>query len=199
MSNYKPPFILASASPRRRQLLAKAGYTFKVCAADIDESTFSAAGLDPRQYAEKLALAKAKNVAVKYPDSLVIGADTLIDFDGEIIGKAANPDNARQIVSKLFSKPHKVITALAIIRLADKTQMLQSQVTVIYPKKMTEEQIESHIQNNSWQGKAGAYAIQENGDEFVQRIEGSLTNVIGMPMRLLNRMLAALTDTELPS
>lgn len=197
MLNYQPPIVLASASPRRKQLLAQAGYTFTVCAPEIDESGFSAEGLDSCEYAENLAVAKANNVAVKYPASLVIGADTLIDFDGEIIGKAADADNARQIIRKLFSKSHKVITALAIVRLADKTQMVQSQVTVVYPKKMTEEQIEEHIRGGSWQGKAGAYAIQENGDEFVQRIEGSLTNVIGMPMELLKRMLASLADTDL--
>lgn len=181
--------ILASASPRRKQLLAQAGYRFKVVPPDVDESAFLNDSISPCEYAERLALAKAKNVATRFPKSLVIGADTVVDFKGRIIGKPADAIQAGQIIKKLFSKPHKVITALAIIRLSDGTQTVESDITTVYPKKMTAEQIEEHIKSQSWRDKAGAYAIQENGDEFIEKIQGSLTNVMGLPMELLQRML----------
>jgi len=181
--------ILASASPRRRDLLAQAGYRFEVVPSDVDESAFEGGTAGPREHAEALALAKAEDVAHRYPEALVIGADTIVDYDGQIIGKAADAGEAEAITRKLFSKPHKVITGLALVRLCDNTQVVRSDVTIVYPRKMTDEQIARHIAGGSWQGKAGAYAIQETGDEFVDHIDGSLTNVMGLPMELLQRLL----------
>ena len=181
--------VLASASPRRKDLLKKAGYRFKVAPAGIDESSFVSAGTAPAEYAEKLALAKAKTVAAEYQNRLVIGADTVVDFNGQIIGKPADAKDAEQITKKLFSAPHKVITAVAIVRLSDNTELLEHDTTTVYPRKLTAEQLTMHIKSNRWQDKAGAYAIKESGDEFVERIEGSLTNVMGMPMELLQQML----------
>jgi septum formation protein len=181
--------ILASASPRRKQLLAEAGYKFISVTPDIDELAFPMEGQTACAYAKQLALAKAKSVAEKHPDCLVIGADTVVDFNGEIIGKPADAKDAEQITRKLFSAPHKVITGLAIVRLSDSIEIVESDTTIVYPKKMTAEQIAEHIKSGSWRDKAGAYAIQETGDEFVEKIEGSLTNVMGMPMELLQRLL----------
>jgi septum formation protein len=181
--------VLASASPRRRELLAQAGYTFEVVPPNVDESAFVSGASTPREHAEALALTKARNVAPRYPDSIVIGADTLVDLHGRIIGKPADAAEAESITRKLFSTPHKVITGLALIRLSDNTQIVRSDVTIVYPRKMTEEQIAKHIAGGSWEGKAGAYAIQETGDEFVDHIEGSLTNVMGLPMELLRQLL----------
>lgn len=185
--------ILASASPRRRQLLAKAGYKFKVVPSYIDESPPNVAvggtGLNAAEYAKGLALAKAKKVAGKFPDCLVISADTVVDFNGEIIGKPADAKEAELITRKLFSAPHKVITGIAIVRLSDGAEIIDSDTTIVYPKKLTDEQIAGHIKGLSWRGKAGAYAIKEKGDEFVERIEGSLTNVMGLPMELLGELL----------
>ena len=183
-------FILASASPRRKELLAKAGYSFEVVVPDVDESTFHKDRLSAEEYAKQLALAKATSVATEFPTSLVLGADTVADFAGEIIGKAADATEAEQITLKLFSEPHRVVTGVAILRLSDGTQLLRSDSTTVYPKKLTPEQIADHIKSGRWQGKAGAYAIQENGDEFVERIEGSMTNVMGLPMEMLERMFA---------
>ena len=177
--------ILASASPRRKELLTKAGYRFTCLSADIDESAFLSKDISPCEYAKRLALAKAKNVAAKFPDSLVIGADTVVDFNGEIIGKPTDAKEAERITKKLFSARHKVITAVAIVRLSDGIEIIESDITTVYPKRLTPEQIAEHIEGKSWRGKAGAYAIQEGGDEFVEKIEGSLTNVCGLPMELL--------------
>lgn len=181
--------ILASASPRRQQLLSEAGYKFAVVTADIDESAFAVEHIEPCACAERLALAKAKSVAGHFPDCLVIAADTVVDFDGEIIGKPADAKEAEKITRKLFSRPHKVITAVALVRLKDGVELVESDTTTVYPKKMSEQQLAEHIKGGSWQGKAGAYAIQEEGDEFVEKIDGSLTNVMGLPMELLEQML----------
>jgi septum formation protein len=189
---YQAPVILASVSPRRRQLMYEAGYEFTVVPPQVDESAFAADQADPVEYAKRLALVKAKSVALKYPDSIVIGADTIVDFQGLIIGKAADAKEAAQIIRKLFSEPHKVITGVAIVRLSDGTELLQSDSTTVYPRKMTPGQIADHIRGGSWRDKAGAYAIQETGDEFVEKIEGSLTNVMGLPMELLESLLAGL-------
>lgn len=186
--------ILASASPRRKQLLTRAGYKFKVVPPDIDESTFPNNSIGPCEYAERLALAKAKNVAARFPDRLVIGADTVVDFNGQVIGKPVDERQAQQIIKKLFSTSHKVITAVAIIRLSDGTEIVESDTTTVYPKRMTTEQIAEHIKSESWRDKAGAYAIQENGDEFIEKIEGSLTNVMGLPMELMQRLLEGFID-----
>ena len=192
--NSKLSIILASASPRRRQLLAQAGYKFTVVVPDIDESVFSAERVSPCEYAKRLALAKAKNVAAKFPDCLVIGADTVVDYKSKIIGKPADAKEAEQITKKLFSKSHKVITAVAIVRLSDHTEIVESDTTAVHPRKMNAEQIAEHIKSGSWQDKAGAYAIKESGDEFVEKIEGSLTNVMGLPMELLQRMFRKFVD-----
>jgi septum formation protein len=187
-------FILASASPRRKHLLTEAGYNFTVIRPDIDESAFPTEGVNACEYAKQLALAKAKNIAEYHPDRLVIAADTIADFEGEIIGKPIDKKDAEQITQKLFSRPHKVITGIAIVRLRDGIEINQSDTTTVYPKRLTNKQIAEHIQSGTWRDKAGAYAIQENGDEFVERIEGSLTNVMGLPMELLEELLKRLIE-----
>ena len=204
-----PSLILASASPRRKQLMTEAGYKFTVVRSDVDESAFPADGISVCEYAKRLALAKVNEVASKYPTSLVIGADTVVDLQGQIIGKAADAKEARQITEKLFSTPHKVVTGIAIVRRGRPTrlpsgrphgvaptkneiQLIESDTTTVYPRKMTARQIAEHIEGGSWKDKAGAYAIQETGDEFVERIEGSMTNVMGLPMELLESLLAGL-------
>lgn len=184
----RQPFILASASPRRRSLLDEAGCDFQVVVSDVDESAFDGYQNHPEEYAQKLALAKAKDVAKKYPTKIVVGADTIVDFDGEIIGKADTEAQAEEITRKLFSKPHKVITAIAIVCLANDIKIVEADTTVVYPAKLSAEQIESHIKSGRWKDKAGAYAIQETGDEFVERIEGSITNVMGLGMELFAEM-----------
>ena len=189
MLNQKPSIVLASTSPRRRQLMAEAGYEFLCVAPGVDESSFCSDGLSAADYAERLAVAKANSVAGGYPDSLVIGADTVVDFDGEIIGKASNAQQAERITRRLFSRAHKVITAIALVRRCDGVEVVASDTTAVYPKKLTEQQIAAHVAGGSWRGKAGAYAIQSDGDEFVERIDGSVTNVMGLSMELLERLL----------
>ena len=172
--------------------MSEAGYEFSVVPPDVDESTFKTDDVEPDEYAKRLALAKAKSVAQEHPDSIVIGADTIVDSRGRIIGKAADAREAEQITRELFSAPHKVITGIAIVRLSNGMELVRSDSTTVYPKKMTPEQIAEHIKGGSWRDKAGSYAIKETGDEFVEKIEGSLTNVMGLPMELLGSLLAQL-------
>ena len=188
--------ILASASPRRRELLAEAGYDFEVVVPDVDESAFAREGVGAEEYAERLALAKARSVAERFRDSLILGADTVADFAGEIVGKPADAKEAEEITAKLFSAPHRVVTGVAIVRLSDGTELVESDSTTIYPRQLNAEQMARHIRSGTWRDKAGAYAIQENGDQFVERIEGSLTNVMGLPVELLRRMLSKIPGTE---
>ena len=207
VEEYQSPIILASASPRRKQLLTEAGYRFTIVTPDVDESVFPTDGISACDYAKQLALAKANSVASAHPTSLVIGADTVVDFEGQIIGKAADAKEAQQITAKLFSTAHNVITGIALVRRGpgvpsrrphgvapteNEIQLLDSDTTTVYPRKMTVEQIAEHVAGGSWKDKAGAYAIQETGDEFVEKIEGSLTNVMGLPMELLASLLGQL-------
>jgi septum formation protein len=182
--------VLASASPRRKELMQKHGLVFDVVVSDVDESKFAVDNITPQEYAKTLALAKAAYVAEDYPDSLVIGADTIADCDGKIIGKAENEQHAEFITRLLFSRPHRVITGVALVRPIDNIEIVDSDITIVYPRKMSDKQIAAHIKGGTWQGKAGAYAIQETGDEFVEKIDGSLTNVMGLPMELLDKLLS---------
>ena len=194
--NCESVIVLASASPRRKELMAKAGYRFEVVPADIDESAYDSQDVEPVEYAKTLALAKARCVASEFGDNIVVGADTIVDSDGLIIGKPEDPEHAREIIVKLFSAPHKVITGLAIMRLCDNVEIAASETTIVYPRKMSEEQIACHIEGGSWRGKAGAYGIQETGDEFVERIEGSFSNVMGLPMELLETFIKGISGGE---
>jgi septum formation protein len=184
-------FILASASPRRKELLEKAGYMFRVEPSEVDEEAFEKAGVNSDEHCKILALAKAKDVAGRFANMPVLGADTVVDFDGHIIGKPADAKDAERITRMLFSKPHKVITGIALIWLGKSIEIIEVDTTIVYPKKLTEQQIREHIAGGLWEGKAGAYGIQETGDEFVERIEGSFTNVMGLPMERVIKLLQA--------
>ena len=185
-------FILASASPRRRDLLTQAGYCFEIVPSNVDESAYDTENIDSTEHTKILALAKANDVAAGFENAVVIGSDTVVDLDGEIIGKPEDAEHAEAITRKLFSKPHKVITGLALVCIDKSVEIVKSDTTIVYPRRLTEEQIAGHITHGQWEGKAGAYGIQETGDEFVERIEGSFTNVMGLPMELTQRLLGEL-------
>jgi septum formation protein len=186
---YEIQFILASASPRRKELLQKAGYVFSVEPSSVDEEAFEKAGVSSQEHCKILALAKAKDVAGRFPDMPVFGADTVVDYDGHIIGKPVDAEDAERITRMLFSKPHKVITGISLIWKNKGIEIVEVDTTIVYPKRLTEQQIQEHIAGGLWEGKAGAYGIQETGDEFVERIEGSFTNVMGLPMERVKILL----------
>jgi len=181
--------ILASSSPRRRQLLRQAGYEFEVVAPAVDEEKVQIKGGGSLAVAVELAAAKANEVGQEYPGSIVIGADTVVDCEGQIIGKAADRNEAERIIRLLFSRAHKVITGVAVGVSGLGKLVCRAESTTVYPKKLSDRQISKYLDTQEWQGKAGAYGISETGDEFVERIEGSLTNVMGFPMELVEKLL----------
>ncbi|MEN6308957.1 MAG: Maf family protein [Anaerohalosphaeraceae bacterium] len=189
MTQQRFQFILASASPRRRELLAKAGFIFRVEPSNVDEESYDKGGITSEDHCRILALAKACEVAGRFPDMPVLGSDTVVDFEGQIIGKPADAADAERITRMLFSKPHKVITGLALVWKSRGVEIVEVDTTIVYPHKLTEQQIQGHIAGGLWEGKAGAYGIQETGDEFVDRIEGSFTNVMGLPMERVEHLL----------
>jgi septum formation protein len=188
MKNQLSRLILASSSPRRKELLEDAGYTFTVKIPTVDEEAFAKTNLKPAEYAEQLALAKANSIAEDYPDALIIGADTVVYSKGQVIGKPKDAEDARSILKKLSASVHKVITGLALIWSSNNVKIVQSESTTIYPRKMTNSQIDEVIKSGVWQNKSGACSI-EDFDQFVEKIHGSLTNVMGLPMELLQKTL----------
>lgn len=182
-------FILASASPRRKLLLEQAGYRFDVIPSQVDEAAVDVTGLPCDQAASRLALAKAKDVAASCPNRLVLAADTVVDSDGTLIGKPADAAEAEAILRRLFGKPHRVITGIALVWKSRNVERTESCTTWVYPKIITERQLSDYLASGDWQGKAGAYGIQEINDAFVERIDGSFSNVVGLPMERVQFLL----------
>jgi septum formation protein len=181
--------ILASASPRRQSLLREAGYEFLVHPADLDESAL-AVGIDlsPDDLSAYLAHAKAEAVAAKFPNDVVLAADTIVALNAEMLGKPADADDARRILSRLSGTTHRVITGLAIVRGAAGVCLSQTVASTVQMRPLTAGQIEAYIATGQWQGKAGAYGIQDS-DPFVARIGGCFTNIVGLPMTTTAELL----------
>jgi len=191
----KQPMILASSSPRRKQLLRQAGYDFQVEPPWVKEPSAYTSDLSPAETAEALAWFKARSVAESFPDRRIIGADTIVESEGRIIGKPRDADDARQILRGLSSSPHRVITGVALVEPGD-TRYIASDTTTVTMKSMTSDDIEDYIATGEWEGKAGAYAIREPADQYVEDVDGSFSNVVGLPMELLERMIDHLDHEE---
>lgn len=175
-----PQLILASQSPRRRYLLEQAGLTFAVIPSSFDEDSVELA--NPADYVKTLAEAKADAVAQKYPDSWVIGADTIVTIDKTVLGKPGNPREARQMLVRLSGQSHFVFTGYAIICKNKQTGICNAIKTDVQFKDLTGDEIDWYIQTGEPFDKAGAYAIQGMGTFLVRRINGSYTNVVGLPV-----------------
>jgi septum formation protein len=180
--------ILASASPRRRQLLDEAGYQFVVQPANVDETVVP--GLFPPDLAQKLATDKAQAVAGKFPEDVVLAADTLVTFGDQILGKPAGADEARRMLMLLSRTTHLVITGVCVIRKGGDLVQATRVMSAVRMNNLTPQQIDAYVASSDWQGKAGGYGIQDN-DPFVTRVSGSLTNIVGLPMEVVRRLLAA--------
>ena len=180
--------ILASASPRRAQLLADAGYTFDVIPADVDEKQVSAPS--PSETAMELAILKARTVAELHPDDVVLAADTIVCLGEEILGKPENAEDAAKMLSLLSGTTQVVITGLCVMRKSADYQQSSRILSAVRVDKLTPEQIEHYVGSGDWQGKAGGYGIQDK-DPFVKRIAGSHSNVVGLPVKEVGKMLAS--------
>jgi septum formation protein len=172
--------ILASGSPRRKELLEKIGLTFKVDPSDSSE--FLRLDLPPEGIAKAISLEKALKVASKYSDAVIIAADTFGVFRGKIVGKPATTDEAKLILSKLSGKSHRVITGYTILDTITKKVTTHSVETRVYFKKLTSEEIENYVKSGEPLDKAGAYGIQGLGAAMVEKIKGDYYNVMGLPL-----------------
>lgn len=180
--------ILASGSPRRKELLESAGLTFEVVRADVEEWEW--AGEAPRVLAEMNARLKAHAVSRSYPDQVVLGADTVVVLDGEVFGKPADLEQARSMLDRLSGRVHQVITGVCLRCSADEKECLFSDFTQVRFRSVGKEAITEYLDRIDPLDKAGAYAAQEDEGALIDRIEGSLTNVIGLPMERLQQALA---------
>jgi len=172
--------ILASKSPRRRYLLEQAGLSFSVIPSDIDETAIPLS--PPEIYVKVLSEAKAESIAKKYPEKWVIGADTIVLKDGVVLGKPGSIDEARSMLKKLSGEIHQVFTGYSILCKSKNRIFSETVQTEVLFKNLTDEEIEWYIHTKEPFDKAGAYAIQGLGTFLVKRINGSYTNVVGLPV-----------------
>jgi len=177
--------ILASASPRRAELLGRIIKDFKVVPSGFDESRLDST--DPVMFAKKASYEKAKDVSQKDPDAIVIGADTIVVLDNKIFGKPSDLVHARQMLKELAGKTHQVITGITIFRRG--RSLTAHEVTNVTFRDITDKAIDEYIKSSHVLDKAGSYAIQEIGDKFVSKSEGDHDNVVGLPVKLLREML----------
>lgn len=178
--------VLASRSPRRIELIGRLGVTPHVEPADIDESPL--AGENPVVYVERLALAKAITVHERFPGAVVLAADTTIDIDGDILGQPVDEVDARRMLRRLSARTHRVHTGVAVCR-ADGSRESLVVTSLVTFQPVTDETMEWYIETGEWQGKAGSYAIQGLGGTLVAEYRGSLTGIIGLPLRETARLL----------
>jgi len=179
-SKQDPLFILASKSPRRSYLLKQAGLEFSVIPSSIDETAVPLSS--PETYVRVMAEAKAMDISGKYPDKWVIGADTIVLIDGSILGKPGSESGARAMLKQLSGQTHQVLTGYAICCKAKERNFSETIKTEVSFKNLSEEEIEWYIHTGEPFDKAGAYAIQGLGTFIVKSINGSYTNVVGLPV-----------------
>ena len=185
-----PKLVLASSSPRRREILLSLGLTFSVCASNVEESLLP--GEDPADAAERLARAKAGAAAAAAgaPDSLVVAADTLVVLDGVALGKPKDRADARRMLGALAGRAHDVVTGVACAR-GGRIVSGRETTRVVFAA-MSDAEIEAYAAAGEPDDKAGAYALQGIGGLFVERVEGSPSNVVGLPVRLFYRLASRL-------
>ena len=189
--HFNQSLVLASSSPRRRQLLQEAGYRFEVAPPTIAEP-FAAVTLTVPAiaWAEAMAWFKASAVARSRTEGIIIGADTIVTHNGTLLGKPRDINDARRMLSSMFAGTNYVITGLAILSLKDNQRIITHDISILDMHAMSPRQLEEYLASGNWQGKAGAYALQEGGDKFVKSIRGSESNIVGLPVEKLDVLLS---------
>jgi septum formation protein len=186
--------ILASASPARRELLARAGYRFEVMPSEVEEPAGQGV-TDPRAFVQQIAWSKAAAVAQRVPRGLVIAADSVGWHQGRVIGKPIDLADARRILSQLAGTRHQLWTGVCLWHRPGDCQVAWQEASVVEMKALSSTEIEDYLATGIWQGKSGAYAIQDEGDPFIRVVQGSVSNVIGLPLESLAQVLAWLEDS----
>jgi septum formation protein len=188
--------ILASASPRRAELLRAAGFTFETVVADVDEQP--RAGESPSTYVRRLAAEKSAAVQLRVPrEAIILGADTTVVVDGDILGKPRDDEDSAAMLRRLSGRRHEVLTGISIRQAA--YELGRVETTAVWFAALTKEDISRYVASGEGRDKAGAYAIQGLASRFVPRIEGSYSNVVGLPVaavaELVRSVLASHSET----
>lgn len=179
--------VLASSSPRRQELLALLGLSFDVYPSEFHEHP--TVGLSPIKQVKYFALEKARSVARVRPQALVFGGDTVIDLDGQLLGKPVDLDDARAMLARLAGRSHQVHTAVALCNRARHIESVEVATAEVRMKAGLEHAYERYLGSKESLGKAGAYAIQGLGGELVEWIDGDYTTVVGLPLKLVAHLL----------
>ena len=186
--------VLASASPRRAQLLREAGYRFQVVSPPIPEPHSPRPGVSPAEEAEALSYFKARSVADVLEGGLILAADTIVVHGDKLFGKPGEEAEARCILMGLMGTTHRVITGITLLDAANERRVISHDVAQVTMRQLSPDELDTYLAGGAWRGKAGAYGIQDRDDPFVKSIQGSFSNVVGLPMELLGRMLADWTS-----
>lgn len=191
------PLILASGSPARRDLLTRAGYPFEVLPANIDEPSGEGCS-DVRSLVQHTAWLKAAAVAPRIEHGLIVAADTVGWLKGQVIGKPADEADARRILRMLAGTEHELWTGVCLWRRPDDFQLAWQEISRVAMAPLSDAQLDAYLLNRTWQGCSGAYAIQEDEDPYVRVVEGSTSNVIGLPMETTRIALHWFASLPLP-
>lgn len=183
--------ILASQSPRRAALLADARIPFEVIVPPHEEPDFDDWRFTPEEFAEAASYYKARSVSEALPDRVILAADTIVALDGQIFGKPVNLEDARRILCTLAGSTHQVITGVTICDRTHGRRFINHDITYVTMRRLSDAELSQYLATGQWEGKAGAYGIQDADDPFVETIDGSFTNVVGLPMELVVSMLTA--------
>lgn len=183
-----PELILASGSPRRKELLRLIGLPFRVVPSELEED-IPAGETNPAGLVRNLAREKARHVARLHPDHLVLGADTVVVLDGDILGKPRDAGEAVEMLSRLSGRTHLVYTGLALVAGGGRRELIDHEQTLVTIKPLDQNEIHAYVNTGEPLDKAGAYAIQGLGSVIVPRVEGCYFNVVGLPLARLAIML----------
>jgi septum formation protein len=178
--------VLASASPRRAEILRAVGWAFEVAAANVDEAARD--GEEVSEYVERLACEKAEAVAEGRASGLVLGADTVVAVGGQVLGKPVDTEDARRMLRLLSGRWHDVLTGVALVRAETREVLVAHELTRVRFAPLTEDEIAWYVATGEPADKAGAYAVQGRAALFIEEIEGDYWNVVGLPVRLVYKL-----------
>lgn len=190
-----PDLILASSSPRRRELLEQAGYRFQVVRPRDSAECGICSGETPPELVARLAYQKAADVAGRVDQGLVLGCDTVAECSGQILGKPADERHARQMLDLLDGREHRVYSGVCLWRVPDGQPLIEVERTTLLMRRLSPTELDEYLASGLWEGKAGAFGLQDRLG-WLQIVEGSESNVVGLPLERLAEMLARYTSDE---